>query len=188
MLLAAVFLFFLESTFAATVNDVRVWTAPDHTRLVLDLSDQVKYKINSLQNPDRLIIDIENTSIKKNIIKVNLSATPIISIESNKKEKNHLKIILNLKKPLKPKHFVLGVNKKYNNRLVIDLYDIKKIGAKETSFVAPKDQLRNIIVAIDPGHGGEDPGAIGSKKTNGEACSFSHKPRIKKTIRSEVWL
>ena len=181
-LLAAVFLFFLESTFAATVNDVRVWTAPDHTRLVLDLSDQVKYKINSLQNPDRLIIDIENTSIKKNIIKVNLSATPIISIESNKKEKNHLKIILNLKKPLKPKHFVLGVNKKYNNRLVIDLYDIKKIGAKETSFVAPNDQLRNIIVAIDPGHGGEDPGAIGPKRLMEKHVVLAISQELKKLL------
>ncbi|MBT5411778.1 MAG: AMIN domain-containing protein, partial [Cellvibrionales bacterium] len=55
------FLFFLEPVFAATVNDMRVWRAPDHTRLVLDLSDPVKYKINSLQNPDRLIIDIEDT-------------------------------------------------------------------------------------------------------------------------------
>ena len=86
------FLFFLEPVFAATVNDMRVWRAPDHTRLVLDLSDPVKYKINSLQNPDRLIIDIEDTSIKKNVLKFDLSATPIISVKSNKQEKNHLRI------------------------------------------------------------------------------------------------
>ncbi|MDA7736714.1 N-acetylmuramoyl-L-alanine amidase [Porticoccus sp.] len=176
------FLFFLEPIFAATVNDMRVWKAPDHTRLVLDLSDPVKYKINSLQNPDRLIIDIEDTSIKKDVLKFDLSATPIISVKSNKKEKNHLRITLNLKKPLKPKHFKLGVSKKYNNRLVIDLYDIKKIGGKETSFVIPNDGLRNIIVAIDPGHGGEDPGAIGPKRLMEKHVVLAISQELKKLL------
>jgi N-acetylmuramoyl-L-alanine amidase len=80
-------LFFLESIFASTVTDMRVWNAPDHTRLVLDLSDPVKYKINSLQNPDRLIIDIEDTSIKKSVLKFDISATPIILLIVIKKKK-----------------------------------------------------------------------------------------------------
>jgi N-acetylmuramoyl-L-alanine amidase len=176
---------FVEFSYAATIDDFRVWRAPDHTRLVFDLSDPVKYKINSLKNSDRLIIDIENASIEKNIIKADFSSIPVDFFLDEKVKKNDLRIIFNLKKSLELKHFMLEANQKYKNRLVIDLYDEKKVVVEKAPFANPESKLRNIIVAIDPGHGGEDPGAVGPKRLMEKHVVLAISQELKKLLDQE---
>ena len=153
-----------EFSLAATVNDIRVWKAPDHTRLVFDLSASVKYKITILKNPDRLVVDIEDANLKKKAIEIDFSSVPITALRSTKKEKNNLRVIFDLLQPLESRDFILGVNGQYNNRLVVDLYDKKSAEIKKSSSVVTKNNQRKILIAIDAGHGGEDPGAIGPKR------------------------
>jgi N-acetylmuramoyl-L-alanine amidase len=149
---------------AATVDDIRAWRAPDHTRLVFDLSESVKYKIVPLTNPDRLIIDIQDATLGVQTTKFDFSSMPISSLRSSTMGKNNLRIVLDLKKPLYPKAFILDPNEQYSDRLVVDLYDQDKKSTKPTSISLPKNNRRDIVVAIDAGHGGEDPGAIGPKR------------------------
>lgn len=171
---------------AATVNDIRVWKAPDHTRLVFDLSASVKYKITTLENPDRLVVDIEDASIKKNATEMNFSSIPITALRSSKKEKNNLKIIFDLLKPLEFRDFILGVNEQYNNRLVIDLYDKKSSGIKKSSTIITKNNRRKILIAIDAGHGGEDPGAIGPKRLMEKNVVLAISRELKKLLDKKL--
>ena len=129
---------FISEAYAATVESVRLWRGPDHTRLVLDLSAPVDYEIFTLQNPERLVIDIANSSRKASLAKLNLAKTPIIKIRSGIRNKKNLRIVLDLTQPTQYKHFVLGPNKKYGHRLVIDLYDRAPEVVKEVPKEVPK--------------------------------------------------
>ena len=152
------------SVHAATIDDIRVWKAPDHTRLVFDLSQSVKYKLTTLRNPDRLIIDISDASLNVEAEKLDFSSIPIVSLKTAIKDKKNISIVLDLKKSLKPKAFMLEANGQYSDRLVVDLYGQKEKLITSISSISAKNSSRNIIVAIDAGHGGEDPGAIGPKR------------------------
>jgi N-acetylmuramoyl-L-alanine amidase len=149
---------------ASTVDDIRVWRAPDHTRLVFDLSASVKYKIVPLTNPDRLIIDIQDATLRAQTTKFDFSSMPISSLRSSTMGKKNLRIVLDLKKTLHPKAFILGPNEQYSDRLVVDLYDQDKKSTKPVPIALLENNRRDIVVAIDAGHGGEDPGAIGPKR------------------------
>ena len=163
-------IFFSTSVFAktVTVDGVRVWAAPDSTRVVFDVSGPVKHKLFSLNKPHRAVIDLKNTTLKKNTAQPKPLDKYLKGIRSGARNKNDLRIVLDLKKQIKYKIFQLQPNKHYGHRLVIDLFDaetkqakkekIKKEIKKETQQPA---KLRDVIIAIDAGHGGDDPGAKG---------------------------
>ena len=163
-------IFFSTSVFAKTVtiDNVRVWAAPDSTRVVFDVSGPVKHKLFSLNKPHRAVIDLKNATLKKNTTQPKPLDKYLKGIRSGARNKNDLRIVLDLKKQIKYKIFQLQPNKHYGHRLVIDLFDveikqakkeeIKKEIKKETQQPA---KLRDVIIAIDAGHGGDDPGAKG---------------------------
>ena len=163
-------IFFSTSVFAktVTVDNVRVWAAPDSTRVVFDVSGPVKHKLFSLNKPHRAVIDLKNATLKKNTTQPKPLDKYLKGIRSGARNKNDLRIVLDLKKQIKYKIFQLQPNKHYGHRLVIDLFDaetkqakkekIKKEIKKETQQPA---KLRDVIIAIDAGHGGDDPGAKG---------------------------
>ncbi len=154
--------------FAAQVNSVRLWRAPDNTRLVFDLSSAAEHKLFTLSNPDRVVIDISNTELKKGFGDVPIEDTPIAKIRYGTRANGTLRVVLDMTATTKPRSFDLPKHGDKPDRLVIDLYD----GSEETTKTvntAPaikevSTQARDIIIAIDAGHGGEDPGAIGPKK------------------------
>lgn len=149
---------------SSSVNSVRVWRAPDNTRIVFDLSSAVSHKIFPLKNPARLVIDIENTSNQANLSSIDLAKTPIKRIRSAKRKKSHLRFVLDLKDDVSPRSFVLKKHAGKPYRLVVDLYDKNTVTEKTIEHVAAAAQVssrRAILVVIDAGHGGEDPGAIG---------------------------
>ena len=164
-------LIFISSSVLAktvTIDNVRIWAAPESTRVVFDITGPVKHKLFTLNGPDRTVIDIKNSRI----VKINNQPKPqdnyLKGIRSATRNKNDLRIVLDLKKQIKYKIFQLQPNKHYGHRLVIDLFDveikqakkeeIKKEIKKETQQPA---KLRDVIIAIDAGHGGDDPGAKG---------------------------
>lgn len=150
-------------SFATSVDGVRLWRAPDHTRLVFDLSGPVEHKVFPLQNPDRLVIDIENARLKNGLPSLELQNTPIATIRSGIHNKQDLRIVLDLKESLKPRSFQLKSNQQYGDRLVVDMYD-ESIQTEKTVATISEDDRRDVIIAIDAGHGGEDPGALGPKR------------------------
>ena len=172
--------FFSQSLAAATVDGVRVWRAPDHTRLVFDLSQPVAHKVFSLENPDRLVIDVENTSFSANTESLDLAKSPITSIRTGKNNQKGLRIVLDLKQAVRPRSFSLASNEQYGDRLVVDLYGHDKETVKTVEDVTAKNNRRDIIIAIDAGHGGEDPGATGPKRIREKQVVLAISRELKK--------
>ncbi|MBU2967256.1 N-acetylmuramoyl-L-alanine amidase [Amphritea sp. 2_MG-2023] len=152
------------SAYAAEVHNVRVWIAPDHARLVFDLSSAVQHKLFTLKKPDRIVLDMSGATLESNLASVDLSNSPISLMRSGSRNGGKdLRIVLELNEHVKPKSFALKPNDQYGDRLVVDLYrDVAEAPAKTAvASVNDPSARRDIIIAIDAGHGGEDPGAIG---------------------------
>lgn len=151
---------------AAELEDVRMWQAPDHTRLVFDLSGPVQYSLFTLDNPDRVVIDIQNTTQKARLDGLDFTSSPIKTLRSGVRDGTGLRVVLDLNEPAKPSSFTLAPNSEHSDRLVVDLYDVVSGGVVSTPTVARvvpspvSSEKRDIVVAISAGHGGEDPGSI----------------------------
>ncbi|PCJ36066.1 MAG: N-acetylmuramoyl-L-alanine amidase [Moraxellaceae bacterium] len=161
------------------VSNVRVWQAPDSTRVVFDLSGPVVHSIFTLTKPSRVVIDLKNTLRTKALFNIDLKDSAILKVRSAMQNKKDLRIVLDLKSALRPKSFLLKPNAQYGHRLVLDLEGsvASTVSTKASRSTAvntatpirkPKTKVaggRDIVVAIDAGHGGEDPGATGQKGT-----------------------
>jgi len=144
---------------AVEVRDVRLWTAPDHTRVVVDLSRNTTYQVFGLKDPDRVVIDIDNGKLvqQSEILK---EADPVIgSVRYGNSESGTLRLVFDVKEKVKLRSFLLKPMKGKPYRIVIDL--LRNQDGEEAPVLRANDK-RELIVAIDAGHGGEDPGAIGA--------------------------
>ena len=148
------------------VDNLRLWAAPDHTRVVFDISSKVSHTLFMLKKPERLVIDLKNSKLSGKLPAPNKDSRMIHKIRSAGRKNGDLRVVLDLKQTVKPKSFVLKPNQKYGHRLVIDLYPTEAgtEGEKDNLRSVKRfeiNDLRDIVIAIDAGHGGEDPGAIG---------------------------
>jgi len=166
-------LFFSVKALASVVDiqSVRLWAAPDSTRVVFDLSHSATYALFTLENPDRVVIDIQNAQFKAPIDEISLMDSRIKHIRHSNTAKG-LRIVLDLEEKLSPSAFLLSPHSGYGNRLVVDLGVADKTSATQKISPRPpekkntqaKKPARDFIVAIDPGHGGDDSGAVGRHK------------------------
>lgn len=168
-LLAVLWLLAGHAQAETNVQGARIWPAPDHTRLVLDMGGEVDHSIFTLNNPSRLVIDIKNTRLKTSLGRLDLSGSPIRRIRSAPRNGDDLRVVLDLKHSVEPRSFQLAPNDEYGNRLVVDL--LEPGGGQEEAPSKPvlsedPNGKRDIIVMVDPGHGGEDPGASGPDGTH----------------------
>ena len=136
----------------------RLWRSPDKTRLVFDVSASISHSELALSGPERLVIDIADAELKASFRRLNLKNTPIKKIRHGIRKGNDLRIVLDLSTKVHSKSFLLKPNATYGHRLVIDLFD-NTPAQKPVPQPKPAGN-RDIVVAIDAGHGGEDPGAI----------------------------
>lgn len=146
------------NAWATDIKDVRLWRAPDSTRVVLDLSGPVKYTIMTLSNPDRIVVDIVSARMTANMNNIDMQGSPISRIRTGVKDKTDVRVVFDVSGNVKPRSFLLKANEEAGDRLVIDLHDK---AAKNVVKKVEQSKQRDIVVAIDAGHGGEDPGAIG---------------------------
>ncbi|MGI9273580.1 MAG: N-acetylmuramoyl-L-alanine amidase [Endozoicomonas sp.] len=141
------------------VREVRLWRSPDKTRLVFDVSGEVAHTEFTLDNPRRMVIDIRGARKRKGLATPNLGTSPISRIRYGVRNKTDLRVVLDLKAIVTPNSFLLRPNATYGHRLVVDLFDEASPVSRPEVIQRPTAS-RDIVVAIDPGHGGEDPGAI----------------------------
>ena len=180
-LVFAVSLLLLNNVWATTVDGVRLWRAPDHTRIVLDMSGPIKHKVFQLDDPARLVVDIASVTNRATFNSLAFAKTPIKQIRTAVRQQENLRLVFDLRRSVKPRSFLLRPNKGKPHRLVIDLYDKQVVTNKtldnirQTRNKRPLTAVldsgvkgaagRDIIVVVDAGHGGEDPGAIGPQGT-----------------------
>lgn len=145
-----------------SIESVRVRPSPERTRIVFDLSKPVEHKIFSLADPDRLVIDIDNTKLDTTFDGVDLAGTPIKEMRASARDGKDLRVVLDLSDEVRPRSFVLKPIMQYGDRLVIDLYTREQQAPEIRKADRLANQMRDVVVAIDAGHGGDDPGAIGA--------------------------
>ncbi|WP_036190544.1 N-acetylmuramoyl-L-alanine amidase [Marinobacter lipolyticus] len=167
------------------VESVRIWPAPDHTRLVLDIAGKVEHNVFSLSGPSRLVIDMKDVTLKADFSALDLSGSPIQRIRSAPRNGNDLRVVLDLKSEIKPRSFQLEPNQQYGHRLVVDLIDEGGLKVQKPAKPTVTDNAngkRDVIVVIDAGHGGEDPGAIGPRGTREKDVVLSMAKTLQRII------
>jgi N-acetylmuramoyl-L-alanine amidase len=162
---------------AAELRDLRLWESPESTRVVLDLSAVVAPHVFTLANPDRVVIDLE--SVDAAAVRLANKAIPkgVIRQLRGGVRGPGVRIVLDVSEPVNPNTFALAPTQEAGHRLVIDLQrratlplkaaDIETAAAPPAVTAEPlpgvgRLQDKQIVIAIDAGHGGEDPGARGS--------------------------
>ena len=170
------------------VESLRYWTAPDHTRMVFDVSQSLSHQVFMLDNPPRLVIDINNARLTKRL-KQPAKNNPFFSrVRSAQRNKQDLRVVVDLKKPVNPKSFSLKPSKQYGHRLVVDLYNktsskvFGKRKQKASVTKTVKHNARDIIIAVDAGHGGDDPGARGPRGTQEKKVVLDIAKRLARLI------
>ncbi|HIC8841998.1 N-acetylmuramoyl-L-alanine amidase [Aeromonas veronii] len=153
-------------SWANQLKSVRIWPSPDNTRVVLDMSSAPNYNYFTLAGPDRLVIDLKGASNAANLARVENNSELVRKIrESTPLEKGGLRLVLDLSSSIKPVVFPLAPAGPYGHRLVIDLPYEEKRSAAAVQSTPVGGKGRGVVIAIDPGHGGEDPGSIGPRRT-----------------------
>lgn len=184
-LLAALALLLSTPVYAEThVNGLRMWPAPDHTRLVFDLDGPVEHKLFTLSNPERVVIDLTDTAKVASVPTIE-SGVPLTSIRQATRNGNELRIVLDASQALRPKSFALKPYGEFGHRLVVDLYHKEKESKVTASADVPAAKLRDIIVAIDAGHGGEDAGASGYRGTREKQVVLAIARKLEALIKKE---
>ncbi|WP_299127556.1 N-acetylmuramoyl-L-alanine amidase [uncultured Alcanivorax sp.] len=151
-----------------TIDSVRLHRAPDHTRIVFDLPAPVDHKLDKLANPDRIVLDLQDAALDFDVKTLDYASSPIANIRVGK-HTDKTRVVLDMNESVRTRTNLLKPIDPHGWRLVVDLFDkelqtAKADKPKPQKPAEPKAQ-RLMIVAIDAGHGGEDPGARGPSGT-----------------------
>ncbi|MCK8079186.1 N-acetylmuramoyl-L-alanine amidase [Vibrio sp. 1CM2L] len=174
-MMAAVFSILFSSLVSAnSLKSLRVWPSPEETRVVIDLKSEADFSYFTLSSPSRLVVDLKNTNLATKLPVV-VKDSPVLSKirKSSPPDKNTYRLVFELKKSSKAELFKLSPTPggQYGHRLVIDLPH--GAASKATSTPSKPTVSKNInqvkrqkdiLIVIDPGHGGEDPGSIGPSR------------------------
>lgn len=187
---------------ALQLSASRVWPSPDYTRITLEAAQPVGYKSFVLANPDRLVIDLEGIEASAALDALAAQLTPddpfISAIRAGVNRPGVMRVVLDLKTAVKPAMFQLQPLGTYGHRLVVDLYPLGATPPAATQAVpasvaepvksAPPGEpryARLITVAIDAGHGGEDPGAIGASGSHEKHITLALAKKLKQRIDAQ---
>ena len=228
-----------QLSYGASMMAVRIWPAPEYSRVTLESDAPLKTTQTFVADPPRLAVDIEglqlNNALRELVGKVQANDPNIAGIRVGQFSANVVRLVIDLKQPIAPQVFTLQPVEPYQYRLVLDLYPtqavdplekliadrLKESGSTPSAPVTGSDPLgdlmaqragkppapprqymdrpdhpprppepvrasdRLIVVAIDPGHGGEDPGAIGPNGTREKDVVLSIARRLSTLINSQ---
>jgi len=180
---------------AAELTATRLWPSPEYTRITLESSQPIAHKYFQLSNPDRLVVDLEGlvSGARLDELHKQLSAEDpyVATIRSGLNRPGVTRLVIELKAAVKPSVFQLQPLGEYGHRLVLDLYPQQELDAlallalgkpvSESASAVPQ-YARLITVAIDAGHGGEDPGAIGANGTHEKDVTLAVARKLKQKL------
>ena len=191
MLLGILMLFSAGCWAQAEIAAVRLAPDANTTRLVFDSSAGVEHSLFVLQNPDRVVIDIKNARLSADLSRLDYDKSLINGIRSASQgaHKRDLRVVLDLAQSAQPRSFVLRPNQEFGHRLVIDLSHGKLAKSVPTTPVPSQAVVnrppRDIVIAIDAGHGGRDPGAIGPSGTREKVVVLAIARRLQQLVDRE---
>ncbi|WP_443083670.1 N-acetylmuramoyl-L-alanine amidase [Vibrio sp. HA2012] len=174
LLIISLLCWFSSPVSANTLEGLRVWPSPDETRVVIDLKNEVEFSYFTLSSPDRIVVDLKHTALKTKL-PVTVSDSKVLTKirNSSPPEQDTYRLVFELKTKIAPNIFKLKPTPggQYGHRLVVDLpHSPSSADSSDSTTVAVSrdaSQLAgsaDIVIAIDAGHGGEDPGSIGPKR------------------------
>ncbi|UVM38811.1 N-acetylmuramoyl-L-alanine amidase [Pseudomonas sp. B21-017] len=176
---------------ATQIRNARLWRSDDKLRLVFDLSGPVQYKTFSLSAPERLIIDLSGANFSGDFSQLALDNSVIRAIRSGHFGQGDTRIVLDLSGPVQLNSFLLPPQDGQGHRLVLDLKAIAPLqiaaapSEKREPIIDKAHPKRDIIVVVDPGHGGKDPGAVGAKGEREKDVVLSIAQLLAKRLKRE---
>ncbi|MCF8197255.1 MAG: N-acetylmuramoyl-L-alanine amidase [Sulfuritalea sp.] len=202
------------ATAVSSILAVRVWPAPDYTRVTIEHDQAIKYSHMLLQNPERLVLDLEGVefnSVLQTLPSKILESDPYIKlIRAGRNRPAVVRLVIELKGQIEPQVFSLKPIGEYGHRLVLDLYPVEPVDPlmalleKNETPLKPETKLgdhhestgksagqnkesepevaRMVTIVLDPGHGGEDPGAVGRRGSYEKNVTLSVARRLKLKI------
>tara|TARA_R110002049_G_scaffold54607_3_gene151932 strand:+ start:439 stop:1713 length:1275 start_codon:yes stop_codon:yes gene_type:complete len=184
---------------ATSLVAVRVWPGTEYTRITLESERGVEFSQMMLSDPDRLVIDlkgIEFNAVVQSLPDKVLESDPLIrGIRAAINRPGVVRVVVDLKAGIKPQIFTLNPIASYGHRLVVDLYPSEPVdpilafleqprdGGQQASAEAARPHVHTVV--IDPGHGGEDPGAIGRRGSYEKNVTLSIAKRLKARIDAQ---
>jgi len=176
-----------SSAFAAEVTGLRVWADPEKTRAVLDLDGSTDYQLFTLHDPERVVVDLQEAAYSATADLDPGHSGVITGVRHGQPRPETLRVVLDLSAGVDVKSFMLNPTGQYGHRLVLDMFEAKGQRAPAAVKLAASIEQgdRDVIVAIDAGHGGEDPGAIGKNRTQEKNVVLQVARRLKAAVDAE---
>ncbi|HET6631579.1 MAG TPA: N-acetylmuramoyl-L-alanine amidase [Rhodanobacteraceae bacterium] len=176
LLLAAVALLWARPAASAQVQRLQLLDRGDHTAAVFHLSARTEYTLFQLQNPDRVVLDFEDSSLASGL-DLPAGAGGIIDVRSGRRAHHGLRVVLDMRSAVRSRSFLKSLGRD-GYRLTVDLYPAGHADAAP-SLAA---RARPVVVAIDAGHGGKDPGSIGPDGTYEKTITLAVARKLAKVI------
>ncbi|HMD74885.1 MAG TPA: N-acetylmuramoyl-L-alanine amidase [Steroidobacteraceae bacterium] len=178
---------------AVEVRDIRLWAGPDSTRVVFDLSGSVRHRLSTLKSPARIVLDMPGARTRPGGFAAPAAAGAVKQVRLAQRAGGNLRIVIDLSHPVRANSFLTAPNDRYGYRLVVDLAGAAApppapaVGPSVPVKVehAPPE-ARDLIIAIDAGHGGDDPGAIGISGTREKDVVFAIAKELAQRVNGET--
>lgn len=164
-----------------TIDGVRAWAEGGSTRIVFDLSDNASHNLFTLRQPNRVVIDIRDGALADTPLQLPANVGVVKTVRMASRGDNDLRVVLDLTDAVQARSFYAGPAHGSAQRLVVDLGD----RAAATTVKRARSAERDIVIAVDPGHGGRDPGAIGKHKTREKDVVLAIGRRLVARLNSE---
>ena len=171
----------------ARVNGVRVSADGETTRLVFDLTRPVNYELFMLDDPERVVIDVAGAEAAGRLLNGIPAGAVVRDVRTGVRNGHDLRVVLDLRSAARARSFLLGPQGSYGHRLVVDLEHPGASHKQPVKTAAERRAggVRDLVVAVDAGHGGKDPGAVGHKGTREKDVTLAIARRLEKMLRQE---
>jgi N-acetylmuramoyl-L-alanine amidase len=196
------------------IASARIWPAQEYTRLILEAPAPLPHQLTTLKDPHRVVLDLDGVDLNGELTQLPIRVQPsdpyIAGIRFGRKAAGTLRVVIDLRGEVKPQLFALAPVAEFGHRLVLDLYPVTPLdplmalledkdrpaaaaprpdakgGARaEPAPPARSGDRRRITIAIDPGHGGEDPGAVGRRGTYEKDVVLAISRRLKSMVDAQ---
>ena len=199
-----------EASSGPRVSSARLWPAQEYTRVIIEGPVPIVHELSMLKDPDRVALDLAGVQIGSELAQLPMRVQPgdpyIAAIRFGRRAPDIVRVVIELKQPASAQLFALPPIATFAHRIVLDLYPLNPVdplmaliqeserksaprvpsNVEPPSRVTPDRNRRPIIVAIDPGHGGEDPGAIGRRGTCEKDVVLSIARKLKRLIDADA--